>query len=59
MRGPLDAFADYLRKDSAKWREVIKMVNAMGEALPAVPAVCYKSMPFQSSSKAISAKSVE
>lgn len=25
--GPLDAFADYLRKDSAKWREVIKAAN--------------------------------
>jgi tripartite-type tricarboxylate transporter receptor subunit TctC len=25
--GPLDAFADYLRKDSAKWGEVIKAAN--------------------------------
>jgi tripartite-type tricarboxylate transporter receptor subunit TctC len=25
--GPLDAFAEYLRKDSAKWREVIKAAN--------------------------------
>ena len=25
--GPLDAFAEYLRKDSAKWGEVIKAAN--------------------------------
>ncbi len=25
--GPLDAFAEYLKKDSAKWREVIKQAN--------------------------------
>src|SRR5262245_28574811 len=25
--GPLDAFAEYLRKDSAKWGEVIKKAN--------------------------------
>jgi tripartite-type tricarboxylate transporter receptor subunit TctC len=25
--GPLDAFADYLRKDSAKWRDVIRAAN--------------------------------
>ena len=25
--GPIDAFAEYLRKDSAKWREVIKAAN--------------------------------
>jgi hypothetical protein len=25
--GPVDAFAEYLRKDSAKWGEVIKAAN--------------------------------
>jgi len=27
LPGPLDAFAEYLRKDSAKWREVIRAAN--------------------------------
>ena len=27
LPGPLDAFADYLRKDSAKWAKVIKAAN--------------------------------